>query len=238
MFVNDFKSDICIVNLKDWLDYAAGNNADVFVALPMIQRGSVWKPKQIIDLWDSLLRGMPMGSLMFSEIPAGVDVRKISEKEMIKTPDTGAIGLIDGQQRTLAMLLSWTFNKDVEIDKRIWVDFDDKPGDEHLFRLRVTTKNQPFGFQKNSPSTKLSLSESNEARKPFNDKAYTQDEVFKMAKPYQSKLAIQLRELIELWKGNENQWIASTEALIGTNYPNQISDSLFIKKKLLNSQPH
>lgn len=232
MFVNDFKSDICIVNLKDWLDYAAGNNADVFVALPMIQRGSVWKPKQIIDLWDSLLRGMPMGSLMFSEIPAGVDVRKIGEKEMRKTPDTGAIGLIDGQQRTLAMLLAWAFNTDIEIDKRIWINFDDKPSAEHLFSLRVTTKNQPFGFQKNSPSTKLSLSELREARKPFNDKAFTQDEVFKIAKPYQSKLPIELRELIALWKGNENQWIASTQALLGANYPEQNIDSLFIKNKI------
>ena len=230
--MSDFKNDICVVSLKDWLDYAAGKNKDVFVALPMIQRGSVWKPKQIIDLWDSLLRGMPMGSLMFSDIPAGIDVRRIGGKVMEKTPASGAIGLIDGQQRTLAMLVAWSFETDVEIDRRIWIDFADKPSDEHLFRLRVTTKNQPFGFQKSSPSTKLSLSELREARKPFNDKGYTQDKIFNMAKPYQSKLPLDLRDLVKLWEGNETKWIASTETLLKLNDSEQNSDSLFIKKNI------
>ena len=35
------------------------------VELPSIQRGFVWKPKQIEDLWDSILRGYPIGSFYF-----------------------------------------------------------------------------------------------------------------------------------------------------------------------------
>ena len=56
--------DIEILRLEKWLDYASGIDESVYVALPAIQCGSVWKPKQIIDLWDSLFRGMPMGSLI------------------------------------------------------------------------------------------------------------------------------------------------------------------------------
>ena len=66
--------DIEIVRLADWLDWAGGRKRDRFIALPMIQRGSVWQPHQIIDLWDSLLQGMPIGSMMVSELQHGTPV--------------------------------------------------------------------------------------------------------------------------------------------------------------------
>jgi uncharacterized protein with ParB-like and HNH nuclease domain len=53
---------IRIVDLPGWLDWSSGNQTKYKVALPMIQRGFVWKPNQIIELWDTLLRGMPIGS--------------------------------------------------------------------------------------------------------------------------------------------------------------------------------
>ena len=51
-----FQSDVRVEKLAKWLDWAGELDKSVFVALPMIQRGSVWKPGQIIDLWDSLLQ--------------------------------------------------------------------------------------------------------------------------------------------------------------------------------------
>ena len=53
----DDGGQIARVFLTKWLDWATRNNSDVTVALPMIQRGSVWNAKKIADLWDSLLRG-------------------------------------------------------------------------------------------------------------------------------------------------------------------------------------
>jgi hypothetical protein len=211
----DFNNDIEILPIEKWLNFASGDNESVFVALPLIQRGSVWKPNQIIDLWDTLLRGMPMGSLIFSLMPSGIDVRRIGKKEMIKTP-VGSIGLIDGQQRTLAMLIAWS--NAGEMDRRIWVDFADKRGDGHMFRLRVTTINQPFGFQKASPSAKLSLSEKRDALEAFENehkvKNPNKKELFEKAKPYFSKLPIDLRLLVESWKntkGDKSTWIIDIE---------------------------
>ena len=34
------------------------------ITLPTLQRGFVWKPYQIEMLWDSILRGYPIGSLL------------------------------------------------------------------------------------------------------------------------------------------------------------------------------
>ena len=57
------------MKLPDYLDWATGNGQhEKELKLPPIQRGFVWKPKQIVDLWDSLLRGMPIGSLMVSKL--------------------------------------------------------------------------------------------------------------------------------------------------------------------------
>lgn len=211
--------DIEILSLEKWLDYASGCDESVYVALPVIQRGSVWKPKQIIDLWDSLLRGMPMGSLMYSPMPADILVRKVGG-QVLEKAKAGTIGLIDGQQRTLAMLIAWK-QAGERMDRRIWVDFSDKPGDENLFRLHVTTKNQPFGFQKSSPSTKLPLGERRDARSKFEeshkDADLTQQFLFENATPHHSKSPLDVRELIELWrvcKGNPALWIQNVQQMV------------------------
>lgn len=204
--------DIEILTVEKWLNCASGIDESICIALPVIQRGSVWKPKQIIDLWDSLLRGMPMGSLMFSPMPTDTLVRKIGGQNLEKAK-AGTIGLIDGQQRTLAMLIAWP-QAGEKMDRRIWIDFSSKPGDETLFRLQVTTLNQPFGFQKASPSTKISLAEKRDARVKFESRNGTtnlsQQYLFEKAAPYHSKCPLDLRELIEMWrgcKGNPTQWI-------------------------------
>lgn len=164
-FENGFK----MVPLKTWLGWVSGRDErgeepsdKVFIALPMIQRGSVWKPSQIIGLWDSLLRGMPVGSLMLSHMAhlnsddKPVLVRRLGKKDPEELPVTGGWGLLDGQQRTLAMLAGWPH---VQINKTIWVDFSDKPDAENLFRFHITSTNQKFGFQRKSPHSKLALHE-------------------------------------------------------------------------------
>jgi hypothetical protein len=211
--------DIEILPLEKWLDYASGIDESVYVALPVIQRGSVWKPKQIIDLWDSLLRGMPMGSLMYSPMPADILVRKVGGQVLEKSK-AGTIGLIDGQQRTLAMLIAWNHAGE-RMDRRIWVDFSDKPGDENLFRFHVTTKNQPFGFQKASPSTKLPMGERRDARLKFEATHgavdLSQEFLFENASPHHSKCPLEVRVLIELWrvlKGNSALWIQHVQQMV------------------------
>jgi hypothetical protein len=33
------------------------------LALPPIQRNAAWGPRQVVDVWDSVLRGLPLGTL-------------------------------------------------------------------------------------------------------------------------------------------------------------------------------
>ena len=62
------KDPIRAVAFPQWMDWATGKEgADHAVVLPMIQRGSVWAPHKLMDLWDTLLRDMPIGAFMASE---------------------------------------------------------------------------------------------------------------------------------------------------------------------------
>ena len=60
---------------------------DSKVQLPVMQRGFVWKPVQIERVWDSILRGFPVGAFMLSK---AID---------------GTKWLFDGQQRSTSIAL-------------------------------------------------------------------------------------------------------------------------------------
>lgn len=207
-----FQSDVRVEKLAKWLDWAGELDKSVFVALPMIQRGSVWKPGQIIDLWDSLLQSMPIGSLMISELEPNTPVRRQGEKKFEPVPAGGGLGLVDGQQRTLAMLAAWP---EMKMDRRIWVDFADVPTAGHLLALRVTSTNHPFGFRRDDPSAKLSLDDRRKALAYHEHGLFSrQDDAEKPPATVENTwpfshtpcLPIDLRWLIKTWRSDPALW--------------------------------
>jgi len=77
-------------SLSNWCE-----QLDNEIEIPTIQRGFVWKPEQIAGLWDSLLRGFPIGSFM---------VRS-------KKSNCNDVELIDGQQRGRSIAGGGKFQK-------------------------------------------------------------------------------------------------------------------------------
>lgn len=149
------------VAFPQWMDWASGKEgADHAVVLPMIQRGSVWAPHKLMDLWDTLLRDMPIGAFMASE-QTGEVTQKVIPTGQTSTRQAKAndIALIDGQQRTLAMMVGWTGLPHAQRPVALWVDVAQAPQGEYRFRLWATTRSQPFGYEKASaggqPMSKL-----------------------------------------------------------------------------------
>lgn len=140
------------VRLREWMAYSSGqSDAALRVMLPMIQRGSVWKPHKVADLWDTLLRGMPIGAMMASESLVGDKVVAIGGNRDTNKAQAGDISLIDGQQRTLAMLAGWPQGLTNPLRAvAIWLDLNDEAQGEYKFRLWVSTKAQPFGYARAS----------------------------------------------------------------------------------------
>lgn len=103
------------------------------VELPKIQRGFVWRPNQIEDLWDSLLRKYPIGAFVLSP-------RAINKFE-----------ILDGQQRATAICLGFgkkTF-RETEDKVKIFIDLE-RPDGENVrkYFFRVITKSHPWGYQR------------------------------------------------------------------------------------------
>lgn len=132
------------------------------VSLPTIQRGFVWKPKQIEDLWDSILRGFPIGSFLLS-----------------RTNDSNYL-LLDGQQRATAIAAGlynpyernntgelWSIKGNLPT---VWIDIDPtEVADRNKYLIRTTTRSHPWGYHRSDNSKTLSVSERNNAFRIFSE---------------------------------------------------------------------
>lgn len=119
------------------------------VELPKLQRGFVWEPPKVADLWDSILRGFPIGSMMVSTIDP-------------ESPEDSAPGhrywLLDGQQRATSIGIGfynpwnpqgndpsmWRL-KSIPI---LWLDLDPTPRDwdVKMFFPYLVTQSHPWGY--------------------------------------------------------------------------------------------
>lgn len=110
------------------------------VSLPTVQRGFVWKSAQIENLWDSLLRGYPVGAFVLSD--AG----------------NNTFHILDGQQRATAICLGFakeTF-RDSQDYYKVFIDLEPpKADDSRKYIFRVITKSHPWGYQRNENTKTL-----------------------------------------------------------------------------------
>lgn len=142
------------------------------ISMPAVQRGKVWNAVRCEVLWDSLLRGIPIGAISLRQ---SIDGKKAWE-------------LFDGQQRVNAINMG--FQKFLPLGKTdqrqpiLWLDIatsarnteheDGKIGNsERKFFFRVTTAAHPWGFKLSDNETRnsvLSASEKREAVERIKDK--------------------------------------------------------------------
>ncbi|MCO1597426.1 DUF262 domain-containing protein [Micromonospora sp. RHAY321] len=70
------------------------------IGLPDIQRPFVWSAAKTRDLFDSMYRGYPIGTLMFWETGAEVGTRQIGMESASRSPQ---LLIVDGQQRLTSL---------------------------------------------------------------------------------------------------------------------------------------
>lgn len=70
------------------------------IALPDIQRPFVWSATQVRDLFDSMYRGYPVGTLMFWETGADAGARQVGGGDNDSVP---RLLIVDGQQRLTSL---------------------------------------------------------------------------------------------------------------------------------------
>jgi len=138
------------------------NKHKIRARIPSLQRGAVWEPQQIEMLWDSILRGFPIGSIVISQkIKDQSDKKPITSaaKETQDKHEETTHHILDGQQRCNA--IAWSFvdpwDESLSDDVVLWLDIKpetrlDKSSRKYLFR--VTTKAHPWGFKHDDKSNR------------------------------------------------------------------------------------
>ncbi len=131
---------------------------NIRASIPALQRGLVWSPQQNELLWDSILRGFPIGAIV---------VTKWSDK--LKRTTEAADGsikyhLLDGQQRcnAIAMGFSDPFSAKKAADGKkaesiLWLDLNPAPerNSTRNYWVRATTTAHPWGYRKDDSATPL-----------------------------------------------------------------------------------
>ena len=143
-----------ISDLAEWMQ--AQNNG---LRLPPIQRSVVWKNEQIINYWDSLLRGFPPGTMIVHRV-IGVGNKGRDANDVTRESEAGDFQLFDGQQRMATVLLGLGKGS-LMTTRKLWVDFGVNPAKDSglRFQLRLSSTGQPFGYQPDHPNQKIVLRE-------------------------------------------------------------------------------
>lgn len=148
--------------IASWqIDLIPANQTPQWVAeLPALQRGTVWKPEQIENLWDSIIQGFPVGSFLLS--PYDTDLGNQRFRHATKDALHPTHMLLDGQQRATGIALGFLNpwhntppNEDVK--SVLWVDLGSPPENRDVdFVFRVTTRSHPWGYSRSNPSERIS----------------------------------------------------------------------------------
>lgn len=190
--------------------------------LPNIQRSVVWRNNQIINYWDSLLRGYPAG-LMMAHQPLANKLRARNTGGAVSEIRECDFQLFDGQQRLTSLLLGLGEGQ-LKGRLKLWVDFGLKAPDSSdlRFALRISSTGQPFGYKLDSPNEKHPLgTRSAHAEEWFKTYGFSKlhlNEVFSRvigSDLIDSECAVALLEVIDLFRANEDdEHATATEILL------------------------
>jgi hypothetical protein len=191
------------------------------VELPALQRGFVWKANQIESLWDSILRGFPIGSFLLSR----------SEDEKLF--------LLDGQQRATSIAIGFYNPWNKKLDEKnnfwslknipiLWIDIaPSEKTNTQKFVIRVITQSHPWGYQRKDNNSILTVSDRRNALKIFRENSdnenggYIQLSPLKVF-PYDSDLPVPLTFLIKAISEHKENWKASLIELCREHLPANI----------------
>ena len=178
------------------------------VLIPALQRGLVWKPRQVELLWDSILRGFPIGSFMLSDI--------------VNNEGAGKYYLMDGQQRYNAISIG--FNTVPNARAVLWIDLvpPSSKSSTRTFWVKATTTPHPWGFKNDDDANRLNTAEKRNALNEFNLKGNIYNDHFSLTEtwPIEANLPIPLFCLLEAAEKSNDDKTFADEALAIFNATN------------------
>ena len=183
----EFSELLTIKDVAAWVFPAEIKTKRRKAAPPPLQRGSVWKPSQVEQIWDSIIREFPIGSLLLSprnQREAKQQPYAFGRQQQDEHRQEYDCDLLDGQQRCTAIALgflnTWSVERRgmssadalSEAPFALWVDIAPSalkglPADSRQFLFRVTSRSHPWGYRRAEPSKTLPAFECRRARDEY-----------------------------------------------------------------------
>lgn len=129
-------------SLKKLLDHIDASE----LVLPEIQRDFVWSKKNVLLLFDSLYRGLPIGYMLVWKAQTAVAPKVFGGRQKIRIgrPIGNFYGyLLDGQQRLTAVKFVRDGDDDYQLVFALWPDDEDNP-DLGRFSFRARWNDNPW----------------------------------------------------------------------------------------------
>jgi hypothetical protein len=133
----------------------AGLDPSQTVSIPALQRGLVWEPRKNELLWDSILRGFPIGAVVVTPWSDRLKKRLSEDLE-------SDYHLLDGQQRCNAIALGFEDPfvpciKSEDVNTILWLDLQPNTGlvSTRNFWIRATTTAHPWGYKQDDQASRL-----------------------------------------------------------------------------------
>jgi len=114
--------------------------ADGRLRVPDFQRPLRWKSRNVIDFFDSIRRGFPIGNLLLSRAPAPATIVNYGPVSIDSQPQSAALWVVDGQQRVTALVATLLRRDDFPRADywSIWYDLEEQ-------KFRQLLKKKPEG---------------------------------------------------------------------------------------------
>lgn len=147
------------------------NSPDSYYSIPPVQRGLVWNPTRCEVLWDSIMRGIPIGAIC---------LRPSAEGDFWE--------IFDGQQRTNAAAMgyaAWPVNRNEPI---LWIDLAPEETQDRKFVFRVTTPAHPWGYHLSNDEKKDNRIETWKQREAVGKISGWENEGKRGARPFTTEL--------------------------------------------------
>jgi hypothetical protein len=166
----DTETHPLFLSLRDIASWTPGAceevQTSIRASIPALQRGLVWSPQQNELLWDSILRGFPIGAVVVTK--HSKKLAKSNEREDLSITHH----LLDGQQRCNAIAMGFldpfalhTPAAGKKSESLLWLDLRPKfePNSTRGFLVRATTTAHPWGYRKDDAASPLSIGDVRQA---------------------------------------------------------------------------
>lgn len=161
--VGTFSSDpkfLTLPQIAGWqIDTSPACAGEITADLPALQRGAIWNVRQIEELWDSILRGFPIGAFTISPPDTALGRQDFKFQTPGSSSRAASHLLLDGQQRATAIALAFDaiwLREDREAKAALWIDISAPPIDhERKFIFRALTRAHPWGYSRTNPGDRL-----------------------------------------------------------------------------------